>query len=364
MTSSHTNRMQAARCAAIFTALVALLAACAPRPSAATQPRDPVRWAATYAGPDRLLRIETNARDEGVVTWYTSLGLPNAEPIARAFEDKYRFLRVDVVRADGPSILTRIMEEARAGQPAADVVETPVNSLKPLKEKGLLVEYFVPSAGTLPADAKLAGTGPNIYWAVDRENYIGFAYNRNLVDPGVLPRDLDGVLAPGLKGLMQIVGTQTGIECVGAMLTNKSADFVRQLGQQDLKIQMVSGSAMLDLIARGEVAASPAVYQAEVKIQQSNGAPVEWIALEPVTANAGGIAFLAGAPHPNAAALFVQFMLGEEGQTLFREMGFGSAGVDPGFRRWYPGLGTTAAQFDDLYQSWKRTLDEVILRGT
>jgi iron(III) transport system substrate-binding protein len=325
-------------------------------------PQSAAQNVATYAGADRAQKLEAGAKQEGTLVWYTSLTLGVADTLGRAFEAKYPPLKVEIFRAADNEIITKMTEESRAGKTSVDVVEVPIPALKILKDGGLLREYYLPNAAQYPADAKETGSGQNVYWAVDREHYISFGYNQNLLDPSALPKDTNGLLAPGLRNQMAIAGTTTGVNFVGSLLALQPPDFVAKLAQQNVKIQMISGTALLDLIAKGEVVASPTVFQAEVLIARSKGTPVEWIALPPVTANAGAAAFAAQAPHPNAAALFTQFLLGDEGQAIYRENYFGSAGVDPGFPRWYPDSGLTATQYEDKYESWKKLMNESFVR--
>ena len=56
-----------------------------------------------------------------------------------------------------------------------------------------------------------------------------------------------------------------------------------------------------------------------VAISAARGAPVRWVAIEPVseTLQVGGIT--KGAPHPNAAKLFLDFMVSPAGQKVFRD---------------------------------------------
>jgi iron(III) transport system substrate-binding protein len=48
------------------------------------------------------------------------------------------------------------------------------------------------------------------------------------------------------------------------------------------------------------------------------GAPVDWVYLNPVFANIHPTGINAKAPHPNAARLFVDFVLSKRGQELIR----------------------------------------------
>jgi iron(III) transport system substrate-binding protein len=320
------------------------------------------RNAAVYAGADRAQVLTAGAQQEGALVWYTSLTIGVAETLSRTFEAKYPGVKVELFRAADNDIITKVSEEGRAGKNIADLVEMPIPTLKVVKDAGLLGEYYLPNADSYPAEAKETGSGRNIFWAVDREHYISFGYNTNLVDPSLLPKDDAGLLAPGLKDQMALPGTTTGVNFLGYLLAHESPDFVTRLADQNVKVQMISGTALLDLIAKGEIAASPTVFQAEVLIGRSKGAPVEWIPIQPVTANAGAVGFIAQAPHPHAAALFAEFLLGDEGQQIFRDNYFGSAGVAPGFSRWYPDQGMTATQYEQRYEEWKKLLSEKFVR--
>jgi iron(III) transport system substrate-binding protein len=44
---------------------------------------------------------------------------------------------------------------------------------------------------------------------------------------------------------------------------------------------------------------------------KASGAPIDWFALEPAIARANGIGVVKTAPHPNAAALFSDYMISE-----------------------------------------------------
>jgi iron(III) transport system substrate-binding protein len=316
----------------------------------------------TYAAADRQQVLEAGARQEGSVGWYTSLTIGVAEALVRAFEAQYPGVKVELWRAAGNDIITKVTEETRAGKGIADVLETPIPETKVLQDAGVLTPYYLPNASTFPEQAKDV-SGQNIYWAVDREHYISFGYNTQLLDPTLVPKDWNGLLAPGLKDKMALVGTNTGVNFIGYALQHLGPDYLNRLAQQNVKVQMISGTAMLDLIAKGEIASSPGVFQAEVTIAKGKGAPVEWVMIPPVTTNAGVVSIVKQAQHPHAAALLAAFLLGDEGQRIFRENYFGSASSDPGFPRWYPDVGLTAAQYEQKNEEWKKLLTEKFVRS-
>jgi ABC-type Fe3+ transport system substrate-binding protein len=54
-----------------------------------------------------------------------------------------------------------------------------------------------------------------------------------------------------------------------------------------------------------------------IEKMKEQGAPVEWVTtLDPVTASLHPIGVAAKAPHPNAAKLFIDYILSKEGQPL------------------------------------------------
>ncbi len=184
---------------AVATSLVLALGVLACAPGAAgprAAPADPVREAVLYAGPDREQKLLAGAQREGSLTWYTSHSLPAAERLLRTFEAKYPGIKVDLFRGDGPDILSKMTEEDRAGRPVVDVIETTLPTVSVIQEAGLITDYYLPNADAFPAQAKSASSGRNVYWAVDREHYISFAYNTNLIPSSQVPRDWNGLLAP------------------------------------------------------------------------------------------------------------------------------------------------------------------------
>ena len=64
------------------------------------------------------------ATKEGQLTWYTSADLQLAEKVGKAFEQKFRGVRVRVERAGGERIFSRVAQEYASGLHVADAVST------------------------------------------------------------------------------------------------------------------------------------------------------------------------------------------------------------------------------------------------
>src|SRR5262249_59607008 len=82
-----------------------------------------VRAAAPAAEPVTPALIQA-ARKEGKVVWYTSVDLPLAEKVAKAFEAKYDGIAVRVERSGAERVFQRIGQEYGSNIHAVDVVNS------------------------------------------------------------------------------------------------------------------------------------------------------------------------------------------------------------------------------------------------
>jgi len=80
------------------------------------------------------------AKKEGEVILYASMNLEEANVMISRFEQKYPFVKVKLNRTDSEKLLTKILVEARAKRPMADVIQTLGFGMHALK-KGLPSEF-------------------------------------------------------------------------------------------------------------------------------------------------------------------------------------------------------------------------------
>ena len=113
--------------------------------------------------------------------------------------------------------------------------------------------------------------------------------------------------------------------------------FMRQFAKQDL-LYRGGHTQMVQLLAAGEFPLLAVAFGPRVSVTKARGAPVDWVALNPVFSNPAGIGVYESARHPNAAKLFVDFMLSREVQqeVWVKEAWKGSARKDviPKDPRW------------------------------
>jgi len=230
------------------------------------------------------------------------------------------------------------------------------------RDNQLLLPYTSPYLGAFPEDTKEKGPANLVYWTIDRESYIGFAYNKNLIGAGDVPKNFDGLLKPALRDKLGLAADDTGARSIGAMIKIKGEEFVRKLKEQHIKAYPMAGSALTQLVASGEVPSSPSQFYSATHVAAKKGAPVAWVPMDINVVGAGGAAVYANAQRPHAAILFTDFLLSPEGQKLLEELDFGSARKDYGFKRWYPEKEGPLAQYERSLERWHKLLQEITFK--
>jgi ABC-type Fe3+ transport system substrate-binding protein len=80
------------------------------------------------------------------------------------------------------------------------------------------------------------------------------------------------------------------------------------------------------LVVSGEVPLTFTAVDSNVRLAAARGAPVTWLPMDLVPVNAGNVAALANTQRPNAALLFIDFLIGPDGQKLLVDkLGYGGA---------------------------------------
>jgi len=347
----------------LLSVLVASLAiACGPAAAPATPsgPTKPMTVAelAAYQGADRQKILEEGAKKEGKLVWYTSLAGDIVDRHAKAFQQKYPFITVEVFRGAENELLTKATQEIQAGQPSFDVIESQIAAISLLFDAKALTPYFTPAAAKIADDFKTPDSGNLLRSATDRISLIAFGYNTNLIPESAVPKKLEDLLNPALAGKLHVAGSTTGQRWLGMVLNTLGADkgkqFLTQLAtQQKVKVQQVSGSALLDLIAKGEAPASFSIFKDHVDLAaQQKGAPVKWVPIEPVVGNTGQTGMALGARNPNAALLYIDYLLGDDGVKVFHDNQYTVASDKYDFKIWVPERGRTTAEIDKDAKLW------------
>jgi iron(III) transport system substrate-binding protein len=313
---------------------------------------------ASYRGADRDEMLRAGAKKEGKLFWYTSLTAHR--DIANVFEAKYPGIKVETYRAGSTDLTRRILSEAQARRNLADLVETTPPTLMVMRDNKLLLPFFSPYLINYPADAKEEADQDKVLWATDRESIISLGYNKNSIRAADVPKSFAELVRPENRGKIGVSGDSTGLRFLGAVIRAKGEEFAKQLRLLEMKMHMISGGAIHELMAAGEMPMSVSIFRNHVLAGQAKGAPTVWVPLDLNATNAGGVALPAASNNPHAALLFADFLLSPAGQKIFEEkFRFATSTKDYGFKRWYPEKGMTTEQYEKADERWNKLLREI-----
>jgi iron(III) transport system substrate-binding protein len=259
---------------------------------------------------------QLRAQDKTVVL-YTSLAPSESGPLAKAFEKKSG-IKVEVWRALSDKVVQRVITESQAKRFTVDVVETNGPEMEMLAREKLLAEFHSPYIADLPPEAIPA----HRLWMPDRLNFFVVGYNTARVQRSEIPATYEGFTDAKWKGRIGLEATDA--EWMATLIKKwgeaRGMDYFRKLSA--MRPDMRKGHILLaELVAAGEVPVGLTMYNSNIESLKRKGAPIDFVAVQPVAARPQGIGVSRHAPHPNAALLFADFVLSPEGQKLFESMG-------------------------------------------
>jgi iron(III) transport system substrate-binding protein len=262
------------------------------------------------------------AKKEGKVVWYTSIDLPLAEKIAKAFETKFPGVSCQVERTGAERVFQRIGQEYASNIHAVDAVNSSdASQFIYWKQHGMLAAH-VPEdvAKFYPADQK----DPDGMFASFRLGLSIIAYNTKMVKSDEAPKSYADILQPKWKG--KIVKAHPGYS--GTIMTatyelvhKLGWEFFEKLAKQNV-LQVQSASVPPKKLALGERAVMADGNEYNIfQIMAKNGPVAPVYPTEGTPQIVGPTGMFKAAPHPNAAKLFCNYSFTRECQQLIIDVG-------------------------------------------
>ena len=273
------------------------------------------------------------AKKEGRLNLY--VGRYGQAALLDEFKKDYPEIKIVSVNGTGDQLATRIAAEARAGKTIADIYSGGPNSSYSSLYRGKILDS-IKSAFILPEvldESKWYG-GKHIF--TDSEDqfifvYIalpgvrGLSYNSNLVNAKEFKSFWD-LTNPKWKGkITSQRPTETGLS-----VNLQFYYYQPELGPEFIKrafsaMEVTFGDrrTITDWLAVGKFAICHGCRQVEKASGQ--GLPVEdfdtgdWKEGQPLSTGGGSISLIKGAPHPNAARVFINWFLSRKGQTALQK---------------------------------------------
>jgi iron(III) transport system substrate-binding protein len=249
---------------------------------------------------------------------------------------------VEFVPARGGAIIRRMVDEAKAGVQYFDVhiggTESVITGLLPENVLEPVEPYFI-----LP-EVK----DPRQWWGghiwIDKANRFVYAFvayqtvslwsNPNEYKPAEF-RTFDDLLSPKLQGRIGISDPRTpgsGSSMWSYMLYIKGEEYLKRLVTQKLFVTR-DLRLLAENLAKGKIAVTSGIAYSEFLPFIKVNLPVAPMPVPKeglyATGGYGHLTILKNAPHPNATKVFVNWLLGKDGQEIFsRAMGVGTRRLD------------------------------------
>ncbi|MDO8637510.1 MAG: extracellular solute-binding protein [Dehalococcoidia bacterium] len=314
---------------ALISGLIIVMVACAP-PTAPAPPASPQvipkppQTVVINGQDDPFARLVAAAQRENELNLYSFELVGDAGlVVSRAFKEKYG-INVNIITGRGAEFVERIRTEQRLGQVVADLVQATPAHVRNLKALGLTASLTsVPSI----QEKNVWSVDPFIldndgHLIAHRYQTLPPLINTQLVKPSEEPKSYKDLLHERWKGKIADGDPKitSGAYTVFITLMNHGAvdvEFLRGLGKQDLKF--FSGTAdVIRAVAKGEYPVALVGSLVNAKAFLDEGAPMKALSMQEGTVvQVSTMAGIKNAPHPNAAQLFVNWVMSQEGQTIY-----------------------------------------------
>ena len=258
-----------------------------------------------------LAGLEQAARKEGSLTWYVAqMSGEAAEAMGQRFSKRYPGVSVSVIRTTGQVAYQRVTQELKNHAPQCDVFSTTdIAHMPQLKRRNALAHYVAESAGGLAPTFQGLGE-PGLYYPTTA-SFQGLIYQTQRVKPEDVPKRCTDLLDPKWKGRLGVAHPAfSGYfgQWVLAMRKLHGWEFFEKLAKNQPRIGR-SGNDPLTLVNAGECLVGTAPLSTTMQ-NVDKGSPVAFVYPEDGTViTVGPSAILASAPHPNAARLFMEWLL-------------------------------------------------------
>jgi iron(III) transport system substrate-binding protein len=324
--------------------LGALLSACGPsaagpttQSSAAAAPA-PVQAAAAGARQDGWASLVKAAEQEGRVVVFGPTGTTWRELLTAAFNKEYPQINVEFFGLGGTQGGPRIMAEQQAGIFSADIYVggtstlhaflLPIGALDPIRPAFVLPDTLDPSK--LYQGRYWFGDVAETYHLLFGMNPGKSLYhNTSVVDPREIQSYRD-LLNPKWQGKIVTWDPRRPGPGSGGLLQwyhhpDLGSPFIREFYTKTDIALSTDNRQIVDWMAQGRRPVGIFISGTEVETGRGQGLPIDKFPHLPkegttMTPGFGGLGLLTKAPHPNAAKVYINWLLSRSGQTALQDI--------------------------------------------
>ncbi len=258
------------------------------------------------------------AEQEGEILYYTNDSEPAAAGLLEAFSKDFPKIKGNYVRAQNGALYSKLLAERSAGRFNVDIVQfSELGTAIDFQKRGGYLRHVSPEASFYTPDHLSAPSGDYFWSGV---SFGGIAYNTTKVKESEAPKVWKDLLDPRWKNAMSTKQSTSGMQFVEWYELRRmyGEGFWKEFEKQrprgfDSRVQL------FDRLAKGDDKICALAEYAGYALYVQKGAPIAFVAPPdglPVTPLVAGV--VDKAPHPEAAKLFIDWMMSIRGQTHYQ----------------------------------------------
>lgn len=277
----------------------------------------PAGYPADYA------KIVEAAKKEGKLIIYSTTDAVSSNPLVKDFEVAYPGIKVEYSDLNSTELYNRFIAEAAANNGTADLLWSSAMDLQvKLVNDGQGLAYASPEIKSLPK------------WAVYKDSAYGttyeptaIVYNKRLVPEADVPKDHTALLKlltdkpDAYKG--KVTAYDPERSGVGYLFCNEDVknfpaawDLFKAMGKTGAKFYTSAG-AMMERVASGEHTIAYGIFGSYALARSKKDPNIGIVLPSDYTMVTSRVAFISKhAKNPNAAKLFLDYMLSKRGQEV------------------------------------------------
>jgi iron(III) transport system substrate-binding protein len=294
--------------------------------------------AADPAADAEWMRTVSAAKKEGKVSIFL-YHRDNIETAVKVFEKSFPDIQLVTASTSAAETGPRLMAERRAGKFLWDIcicgpttpfgVLYPAKALDPIKPALILPEVVDQSKWWEGKHHYMDPEGSHIFVFLGSVDMPNLFYNKNLVDPREFKSYWDMVNAKWRGKIVTLDPRQPGRQRVGGRFIYNIPELgekflTRLFTEMDVTFSRDDRQA-LDWLAVGKY--SLCLFCGNIEAAKAQGLPVEefevyrWKETAAISSGSNGsLALMNQAPHPNAARVFINWLLSRDGQGSFQRI--------------------------------------------
>jgi iron(III) transport system substrate-binding protein len=271
-------------------------------------------------------KIIDGGKNEGKLVIYAATDAKAAEPLIKDFNKMYPEIQVEYNDMNSTEIYNRFISEVAAGGATGDVLWSSAMDLQiKLVHDGYAMKYASREAAALPAWAKM----DDMAYGTTFEPAV-FIYNKRKLSEAEVPKTHDALAklldSKTAQFTNKVITYDVEKSGVGFMfITNDMKidknfwDLAKALGKAHVQVQSSTG-AMMERVSSGEDLLGYNILGSYALVRAKKDPNLGVVIPQDYTQVLSRVQFISKtAKHPNAAKLWIDYVLSKRGQTMIAD---------------------------------------------